>query len=65
MTGGLDPPPPVIFFKKKMVFSNAGPNLLENHKAAKPAFNVGRSLAGQRTAIQKREVKHIENICSL
>ena len=27
-----------------MVFSNAGPNLLENHKAAKPALNVGRSL---------------------
>ena len=28
--------------------SNTGPEFLENHKATKPAFNVGPSLARQR-----------------
>ena len=30
--------------------SNTGPDLLENHKATKPAFNVGPSSARQRNA---------------
>ena len=32
-------------------FSNTGPDPLQNHKAAKPAFKVGPSLARQRNAI--------------
>ena len=31
--------------------SNTGPDPFENHKATKPAFNVGSSLAHQRNAI--------------
>ena len=31
--------------------SNAGPDPLKNHKATKPAFDVGLSLARQRNAI--------------
>ena len=31
--------------------SNAGPDPLKNHKATKPAFNVGPSSARQRNAI--------------
>ena len=33
------------------LFSNTGPDLLKNHKATKPAFNVGPSSARQRKAI--------------
>ena len=36
--GGLAPPEKS---QKYGVFSNTGPDLLENHKATKPAFNVG------------------------
>ena len=48
-TGGLDPLPENhndIGF-----LSNTGPDLLKNHKATKPAFNVGPSSASQRNAI--------------
>ena len=31
--------------------SNSGPDLLKNHKATEPAFNVGSSSARQRNAI--------------
>ena len=37
--------------KKYRVFSNTGPDPLKNHKATKPAFNVGQSSARQRNAI--------------
>ena len=37
---------------KNIVFlSNTGPDPLKNHKATKPAFNVGPSWAHQRNAI--------------
>ena len=32
-------------------FSNSGPDSLKNHKATKPAFNVGPSLARKRNVI--------------
>ena len=47
-TAGPDPPPPEKS-QKYRVFSNTGP--LKNHKATKPAFNVGLSSARQRNAI--------------
>ena len=39
-TGGPDPPP-LKNHKKIGFLSNTGPDLLKNHKATKPAFNVG------------------------
>ena len=46
MTGGPDP---TLKKHKNIGFlSNTGPNPLGNHKAIKPAFNVGPSLACQR-----------------
>ena len=49
-TGGLHPPPEKSQ-KYKGFLSNTGPDPLKNHKAAKPAFNVGPPLACQRNAI--------------
>ena len=37
--------------KLQKVFSNTGPDPLKNHKATKPALNVGSSSARQRNAI--------------
>ena len=48
---GSDPPPPPKNHKNIGFLSNTGPDPLKNHKAAKPAFNVGTSLARQRNAI--------------
>ena len=41
---GPDPPPEI--HKNIGFLSNTGPDLLKNHKAAKPAFNVGPSSVG-------------------
>ena len=51
--GGKAPgPPPPEKSKKKIEFlSNTSPDPLENHKAAKPAFNVGPLSARKRNAI--------------
>ena len=38
--------------QKYRVFSNIGPGPLKNHKATKPAINVGPSLTRQRNAIK-------------
>ena len=38
---GTPPPPPLKNHKKLGFQSNTGPDLLKNHKATKPAFNVG------------------------
>ena len=44
--------PPSLKNHKNIGFlSNTGPDPLKNHKAAKPAFNNGQSLARQRNAI--------------
>ena len=45
-TGSLDPPP----VKTQGFLSNTGPDLLKNHKATKPAFNVGSSSTRQGSA---------------
>ena len=43
---------PSLKNQKNIVFlCNTGLDLLKNHKATKPAFNVGPSLARQRNAI--------------
>ena len=47
--GGSDPPGKS---QKYSGFSNTGPDPLENHKATKPAFNVGPSSTRQRNAIK-------------
>ena len=49
-TGGPDTPP---LENRKNIgsFSNTGLNPLKNHKATKPAFNVGPSSAHKRNAI--------------
>ena len=48
-TGGPDPP---LKNHSNMGFlCNTSPDPLKNHKATKPAFNVGPSLARQRNAI--------------
>ena len=46
-TGGPEPPPPRLENHKN---SNNGPGPHKNHKATKPAFNVGQSSARQRNA---------------
>ena len=51
-TGGPDPPPPPEKSRKYRFLSNSSPNPLKNHKATKPTFNVGPSLARQRNAIE-------------
>ena len=48
-TGGPDPP--LKNHKNIGFLSNTGPDPLKNHKATKPAFNVGSSSAGQRNTI--------------
>ena len=50
-TGVPDPPPPE---KYKIIgfLNNTGPDPLANHKATKPAFNVGPSSARQQNAIK-------------
>ena len=52
------PPPPPPKKKKNHknigLLSNTDPDPLENHKATKPAFNVGLSSARQRNAIKLR-----------
>ena len=55
--GGPDPPPHTHTHtqnnhKNIGFLSNTGPDPLKNHKATKPSFNVGPSLACQRNAIQ-------------
>ena len=49
--GGPDPPPPLKNHKHIGFLSNTGLNPLKNHKATKPAFNIGPSSARQRNAI--------------
>ena len=48
---GSEPP---LKIKKNMGFSNTGPDSLNNHKATKPAFNVGPPSAHQRTPFKWR-----------
>ena len=48
-TGG--PTSPLENHKNIGFLSNYGPDPLKNHKATKPAFNVGLSSARQRNAI--------------
>ena len=49
---GWDPPPPHLKNHKNIGFlSNTGLDPLKNHKATKPALNVGPLLAHQRNAI--------------
>ena len=50
--GGPEPPPPQKKNHKNIGFlCNIGPDRLNNHKATKPAFNVGPSSSRQRNAI--------------
>ena len=50
-TGGPDLPPPSLKNHKNIGFlSKTDSDLLKNHKAAKPAFNVGPSSVRQRFA---------------
>ena len=54
VTGGLYPPTPTPTlenYKNIGFLSNTGPGPLKNHKATKPAFNVGPSSARLRNAI--------------
>ena len=44
--------PPLKIANKKDVLGNTGPDTLQNHKATKPAFNVGPSSARQQNAIE-------------
>ena len=50
MGGGIGDPNPLKNHKIGFL-SNAGPDSLKNHKATKPAFNVGPLFARQRNAI--------------
>ena len=45
--GGAGGPDPPEKSQKIGFLSNTGPDLLKNHKATKPAFNVGQLLARQ------------------
>ena len=45
--GGQVSGPPLKNYKNIGFLSNAGPDSLKNHKATKPAFNVGPSSASQ------------------
>ena len=49
--GGPDPPPPPGKSQKYRVFSNTGPDPLENHKATKSSFHDWPLSAHQRNAI--------------
>ena len=49
---GSGPPPPLKNHKNIGSLSNSGPDTLINHKATKPAFNVGSSWARQQNAIK-------------
>ena len=49
--GGIGGPEPPEKSQKYRVSCNTGPDLLENHKTTKPAFNVGSSSGCQRNAI--------------
>ena len=49
--GGGGQGSPLINHKNIGFLSNTGPDPLKNHKATKPEFNVGPSLAHQRYAI--------------
>ena len=44
---GSGPPPPLNNHKNIGFLSNTGPDPLKNHKATKPAFNVGQTSARQ------------------
>ena len=48
--GDRGPEPPSLKYHKKGFLSNTSLDPLKNHKAAKPAFNVGPSSARQRNA---------------
>ena len=48
--GGVRTPPPLENHKAIGYFSNIGPDLLEKHKAIKPAFDAVSSSAHQRNA---------------
>ena len=50
--GGRGSRPPLKIHKNKGFLSNTGPDHLENHKATKPAFNVGPSSARERNAFR-------------
>ena len=52
--GGLDPPEKL---QNIGFLCNTGPDPLKNHKATKPAFNVGPSSARQRNAISMAFLK--------
>ena len=47
----IQTPPPPEKSQKIGFLSNTGPDPLKNHKATKPAFNVGPPSARQRNAI--------------
>ena len=49
---GSGPPPPRKNDKNIVFLSKNGPDPLKNHEANKPAFNIGSSLAHQRSAIK-------------
>ena len=51
-SGGPDPPPPPEKSQNLGLVSNSGPDLLKNHKATEPAFNVGPSSSSQGDAIE-------------
>ena len=46
------PPPPQKNHKNIGFLRNSGPDLLKNHEATEPVFNVGPSSARQRNAIE-------------
>ena len=50
--GGQGVGTPLENHKNIGFLSNTGPDSFKNHKATKPAFNVGLSLARQRNAIE-------------
>ena len=51
-------PPPLRNYKTIGSLSNIGPDPLINHKATKPAVNVGQSSTRQRNAILKVTIPH-------
>ena len=54
-TAGPDPPPPPPprkITKSIWFLSNSGPDLLKNHEATEPAFDIGPSSARQRNAFK-------------
>ena len=52
VTRGPDPPPTLKHHKNIVFLCNTGPDPLKNHKATKPAFNVGPASARQKKRYQ-------------